>query len=157
MHNVLFLPLLFGAATATAQAPCALPTLKLFQDGVEMPADARALARPVTLRVLPAPGCPAAVYRFRHAEVTLVRRGRPVLPTLRVEKPQADLQSFLRYYQTGDQVVIFIAYQNLALVAADGSLQPLAAAPPRLSKPRQLDLQTEDSRGLFLRWPRLQP
>lgn len=149
----LFLPLLLGPVAARAQ--CAPPTLKLFQDGVEVTPAARALPLRVTLRVLPDAACPQESYRFRHAEITLLRRGRPVLPTLRAEKPLVELQSLLPYYQSGDQLVVFIAYQNLALVAADGSLQPLAA--PKPTKLRQLDLQTEASRGITFRWPLLKP
>ncbi|GGG40710.1 hypothetical protein GCM10011378_16180 [Hymenobacter glacieicola] len=54
-------------------------------------------------------------------------------------------------YQSGDQLLIFIAYQNLALVAADGALTPLLAKPVSPG-PGQLDLQTDESKGISFRW-----
>ncbi|UOQ50878.1 hypothetical protein [Hymenobacter cellulosivorans] len=149
--------LLLAPAAVFAQTDCAKPVVQLLRSGQPLPATAIALPAAATLRVAPDAGCPAQAYRFRHAEVTLVRNGRPVLPILLVEKPQADLRPFLNYYQTGDQLRVFIAYQNVATVAADGTLTPLLPAKDAQRQPGQLDLRAGESKGISLYLPLTKP
>lgn len=148
------LPLLCLITSASAQVPvpCARPVLKLLRGSQEIPAAASALVPTVTLRVVAEAGCPEQQYRFRHVQVTLVRRGRPVLPTTRLENAELNLQGLLNTYQTGDHLLVFVAYQDVALVSPNGSLTPLAAAQDVNPRPGQLDLRTDDSRGLSFRW-----
>lgn len=138
MLKQLFLPLLFltTATAATAQGNCAKPVLKLLRNNLEIAATPSPLVAAVTLQVAPEPGCPPQSYRFRHAEITLVRKGRPALPTMVVETPQLDLRTFVQYYQTGDQLLVNISYQNLALVAPGGTLTPLLPAKRRQAQAR---------------------
>ncbi|TGE29226.1 hypothetical protein [Hymenobacter metallicola] len=157
MCKALLAPLLLLAPAAFAQSDCAKPVVQLLRNGQPLAATASALPAAATLRVAPDAGCPAQEYRFRHAEVTLMRHGRPVLPILLVEKPQADLRPFLSYYQTGDQLNIFIAYQNVATVAADGTLTPLLPAKAARRQPSQLDLRTTDSKGISFSLPLAKP
>lgn len=153
MLKVLLFPLLLLATNASAQTDCEKPVIKLLRDGQEISvAAASALAPVVTLRVESAAGCPAQSYRFRHAEITLVRNGRPVLPTLIVEKPQVSLRDFADFYQAGDHLSVLIAYQNLALVAPGGTLTPLLAVRAAQLRANRLDLRPDDSKGISFKW-----
>ncbi|HEX8424666.1 hypothetical protein [Hymenobacter sp.] len=160
MLTKLFLPLLFLGATsaATAQPGCAVPAIKLLRDNVEVPATGSALFPSVTLRVIPDAGCPAqGNFRFRNAELTLVRHGRPLLPNMLVNQPQVDLRSLLSMYQPGDHLVVFIAYENLAIVGADGKLKPYLQTKPVKPKPGHLDLLTDEAKGISFNWPLVKP
>ncbi|MDU0371625.1 hypothetical protein ACFPAF_14565 [Hymenobacter endophyticus] len=156
MVQPLFFPLLAAllclATSATAQTTCARPIIQLLHNEQPIAAAGSALVPVVTLRVEPEAGCPAQEYRFRHAQVTLVRRGRPVLPSKRVQDSELNLQALLRTYQTGDHLLIFIAYQDVALVSSSGTLVPLATAKDAKPKTGQLDLRTDDSKGISFRW-----
>ncbi|UOQ70110.1 hypothetical protein [Hymenobacter cellulosilyticus] len=159
MRNLIFpsLILLAAASKAMAQTDCARPEIQLLRNSQALPATAAALVTTATLRVAPAAGCPEQSYRFRHAEITLVRHGRPVLPIQLAEKPQLDLRPFQSHYQTGDQLRVFIAYQNIATVAPDGTLTPLLSAKDAKSRPGKLDLQTADSKGITYTLPLAKP
>jgi hypothetical protein len=159
MLKNLFLPLLClaTATAATAQTDCAKPVVKLLRNKKEIPATASALFAAITLRVAPDAGCPEQRYRFRDAEVTLVRKGRMALPTLLVRQPQVDLSSMIDRYQSGDHLFVFIAYHNIALVGPDGTLTPLRPAKGAKPRPGQLDLQPDESRGISFIWPLVKP
>ncbi|MCB2407924.1 hypothetical protein [Hymenobacter lucidus] len=151
MLNKLLLVLvsLATATAATAQTDCARPVVKLLSKNAEIPAAGSAFVPLVTLRVAAAAGCPEQPYRFRNAELTLIRRGRPALPTLVVSQPNVDLRALASSIQPGDQIYVFIAYQNLAVVGADGTPQPYA--PPKPSS-GAVDIRTPDSKGISFRW-----
>jgi hypothetical protein len=154
--KTLLLPLLLvaTAAPAAAQTDCAQPALKMLLNGKEIPATGHPMAPSVRLRVAPAPGCPTAVsYRVSSAELTLTRGGRPLLPTRSVRQPRVDLRALMSVAQPGDHIYVFIPYQNLSVVAADGSQQPYL--PPGLTKPppgQIIDLRTDESRGISFSW-----
>jgi hypothetical protein len=59
-------------------------------------------------------------------------------------------------YQSGDHVFVFIAYQNIAVVAPNGSLQPYRAKSKK-SNSGKLDLETDDSKSISFKWPLLKP
>lgn len=134
--------------------PAALLTiLKVLRNNQELPTTGSALAPSVMLQVTPDSECPDQIsYQFRTAELTLVRRGRPVMPSLRVSQPQVDLRTWLRVYQPGDRIYIFIPYNSLVVVAADGKQQPYPA--PQRARPKrgQLDLDTEEAKGINFTW-----
>lgn len=146
---LLLLVCLAAAATATAQTDCARPVVKLRGGNAEIPATGSAFVPLITLRVAAAPGCPEQTYRFRNAELTLTRNGRPALPTLVVSQPKADLRALAGSIRPGDQLYVFIAYQNLAVVAPDGTLQPYAPPKPGSGA---VDIRTPDSKGISFRW-----
>ncbi|UYZ64688.1 hypothetical protein [Hymenobacter weizhouensis] len=149
---LLLLPLAC-ASVAAAQTKCAVPVLKLLRNGQEIPATGSAPAPTVTLQVAAEPGCPSpASYRFRQAQATLVRQGRPVLPALLITQPQADLTPLLRAARPGDQVYVFIPYGSLVTVAADGKQQPYQPPQAAPSRTRPLDLQTDQAKGINFVW-----
>ena len=155
MLKNLFLPLLFLATTsaATAQTSCAAPVVKVLRNGVEIPATGSPMAPGVRLQITPDPACTEKIsYRVAAAEVTLMRNGRPLLPTLLVKQPQADLRGFLRHAQPGDRIYVFIPYKNLRVVLPDGTQQPFLLPVPAKPKPRQLDLETEAAKGISFCW-----
>lgn len=157
MLKNLFLPFLFlaSASAATAQTGCASPVVKVLRNGVEIPATGSAMAPIVRLQITSDPECAENIsYRVTTAEITLVRNGRPLLPTLLVKQPQADLRGFLRHAQPGDHVYVFIPYKNLRVVAADGTLLPFL--PPAKAKSRQLDVATDGAKGIGFNWLLLQ-
>jgi hypothetical protein len=151
MHNALFTVLGCLTATfATAQTNCSAPMLKVLQNGQEVPATGSPLPASAQMRLVPAPGCPAAgSYRATGAEVTLVHAGRPVLPTMMVSQSRIDLRPFQRIAQPGDHLFVFIPYKNLRVVAADGSQAPYANPIP---KPGKLDIATDQARGVSFKW-----
>ncbi|MBO0356374.1 hypothetical protein J0X19_00315 [Hymenobacter sp. BT186] len=158
MLKALFLPLLLSTTATTAQTDCAKPVIRLLHNGQEISsAVGSALVPSVTLQVAPEAGCPEQRYRFRNAEVTLIRKGRPALPSLKVSQPQLDLRYFLNHYIPGDYLFVFIAYQNVALVSGDCSLTPLRSLKDAKSNPGQLDLRTDDAKGISFRWPLQKP
>ncbi|WP_460615468.1 hypothetical protein [Hymenobacter seoulensis] len=157
MPRVLFaalLLLLLLPFFASAQSGCPTPEIKLLHNNQELPARSLSLVPDLTLRVVAA-GCPEQRFRFRNAQVTLVRRGRPVLPSKLVSQPQLDLSAWQRAYEPGDQLTIFIPYQDLAVVAPDGTLQRYATAPKPSSG--HIDLRTDNAKGLSFTWPQAKP
>lgn len=159
MLKTLCLPLLLLTTSASAQTDCAKPVIRLLHNGQEISsAVGSALLPSVTLQVVPDAECPEGQrYRFRKAETTLVRKGRPALPTMILSQPQLDLRPIQKHYQAGDYLLVFIAYQNLALVASDGSLTPLLSLKDARSKPGQIDLRPDDAKGISFRWPLQKP
>ncbi|PJJ59856.1 hypothetical protein [Hymenobacter chitinivorans] len=157
MRSAVLVSLLLVAGAARAQTDCAKPVVQLLRNNQPLAGPASALPAAATLRVGPGAGCPAQDYRFRHAQLTLVRHGRPVLPILLVEKPQVDLRPLLSSYQTGDQLQIFIPYQDVALVGPNGTLTPLLPARDARRQPGQLDLRTAESKGLSFALPLAKP
>lgn len=156
----LFLPLLFFATSsaATAQSDCATPIIKLLRNNVEVPATGSVLFPSVTLRVIPDAGCPMqGNFRFRNAQLTLVRHGRPLLGSMLVNQPQVDLRSLVGMHQSGDHLHVFIAYENLAVVGANGKLTPYLQTKPVKPKPGQLDLITDEAKGISFKWPLVKP
>ena len=150
----LLLPLLLLLLTALTpvQTDCTRPVIRLLHASQPVLATGSPLLPEVRLEVAPAAGCPEQRYRFRNIELTLLRNGRPVLPTRVVQTAQLDLRSFRQFYATGDQLVLFIAYHNLALVSAEGELTPLRTLREARAASGLLDLRTEDSRGISFRW-----
>jgi hypothetical protein len=72
---------------AVAQTACP-PIVRVLHDTQEVPATGSALLPRVTLQVTPDAKCPdAAHYQFRGAELTLVRRGCPLMPAMRANQP----------------------------------------------------------------------
>lgn len=151
------LPLLLlatAAAPAAAQTDCARPTLTILRNGKEIPATGSPMASSVLLRVSPEAGCPTEVsYHVSSAELTLLRGGRPLLPSKSVRQPRVDLRALLRIAQPGDRIYVFIPYQNLSVVLPDGSQRPYL--PPQLTKPKPgqiIDLRTDPSKGIGFSW-----
>jgi len=147
----LLLVLSLIATAATAQTSCDKPVITLLRNNQELPATGGALATSITIRVAPAAGCPEQRYRFRNAQITLVHHGRPALPSLVANEEAVNLRPFSSY-ESGDQVVVFIAYQDLATVAADGSIRPYLAARAAKLKSGQFDLKTDESKGISFNW-----
>jgi|GEM_PF-3835086 len=147
--------LLLAAPAAGWAQSCPPPTLQVLRNGQPVPATGSALPASALLRLTPAPGCAAAAgYRATGAEVSLIRRGRPVLATLLVEQPQLDLRPFQSVAQPGDHLYVFIPYQNLRVVAADGTARPYVKPKPAST---QIDLTTDESRGISFKWLLTQP
>jgi len=145
--------LLATASAATAQADCSKPVLKLLHNGEEISAAGSALFLLVRLQILSEPECPDQVsYRARNAELTLVRGGRPLMPTILVRQPQVDMRPWMNTYQPGDHINVFIAYENLIVVSADGQQRPYVKPLPKLSKFPHFDLRTDDSKGISFTW-----
>lgn len=151
------LPLLLLAVSVGAwgQTSCATPVVKLLRSKQEIPATPGPLVPSLTVRVAPEAGCPAQRYRFRDAEITLVRNGRLVLPILLVNEPYVDLRPFMSYYKSGDYLLVSVAYQNILVVGPDGSLRPYSR--PVKDTSGQPDLQTDASKGISFRWPLVKP
>lgn len=153
MLKKFLLPLLFLAATASAvaQTSCAPPVLKVFCNGEEIPATGGPMARVVRLQVTPDADCPEPVsYQVSNAQVTLIRRGRPVLPSLSVKQPTVDLRAWVSVCQPGDHINVFIPYQNLTMVAANGARRPYL--PPAAKPSQPLDIRTDAAKGISFNW-----
>ncbi|WP_157547513.1 hypothetical protein [Hymenobacter sp. DG25A] len=156
MLRNLLLPLLFltTASVAAAQAGgCPKPVLKVLRNGVEIPATGSAMAPGIRLQITSDPECREKVsYRVTAAEITLVRGGRPLLPTLLVKQPQADLRGFMPHSRSGDYVYVFIPYKNLRVVSADGTLQPYLPPASAKSESRQRDVTPDAAQGIVFKW-----
>jgi hypothetical protein len=127
-----------------------VPVLKVLHNGQEVPATGSPLPASAHMRLVSAPGCPAGgSYRATGAEVTLIRAGRPVLPIMLVSQSRLDLRPLQRVAQPGDHLFVFIPYENLLVVAADGSQRPYAKPAP---KPGKLDLAPSDAKGISFKW-----
>jgi hypothetical protein len=109
-------------------------------DNQEIPATGRPPASIIKLQLTPAAGCPGQVYRFRNAQITLMRNKRPVLPTLLANQPLVSVKDIISVSQPGDRIYIFIPYKDLAVVSADGKLQPYRQP------------QTAEAKGISFTW-----
>jgi hypothetical protein len=146
------LVLLGAASSASAQTDCATPVIRVFQNNQEVPTTGGALTSRATLAVSSAPDCPAQVsYRFKEAQVTLLRGARPVTPTLIARKPEVNLADFVTHARPGDRLYIFVHYDQLLVVAADGKETPYSV--PAARKSKGLDLSMDQQRGIAFTWP----
>jgi hypothetical protein len=151
MYKIFFTMLGCLAATAAvAQTDCSAPVLQVLHNGQAIPATGSALPASAQMRLVPAPGCPAAgSYRATGAEVTLVRAGRPVLPIMLVSQSHLDLRALQRVARPGDHLFVFIPYENMLVVAADGSQRPYAKPTPKPDRPK---LAPNDAKGVSFKW-----
>lgn len=126
MHQLFLLFALWSfIGTAAAQSDCPPPQVSVWRNNKPVPPGGAPFARLVHLRVGPGPGCPlTGQLRFTEAEVTPLRDGRPVTPTKVVRQSAGNLSELGRYVQPGDRIHVFVAYDKLVVVAADGSQTP---------------------------------
>jgi hypothetical protein len=153
MLRKLLLPLLCGLGTPAARAQdCPPPALKVLLKSGEVSAAGTPWNPLVTLRVSSAAGCAEPVrYRFKDAQVSLIRNGHPVLPTLLVSQPRADLSDFTRYCRPGDHLYILIPYSNLVVVDAAGNRRPYVK-PKGKAEAEKVDITTDESKGIVFSW-----
>ncbi|WP_310393487.1 hypothetical protein [Hymenobacter sp.] len=154
---IVTLALLATTRAAVAQPGCPPPVVKVLRNNQEVPGAGAAFAPKVTLLVSSSPECAAkATYRFREAEVTLLRGRRPLLPTKLVRRPEADLTDLMGIAQPGDRIRVFVLYKNLAVVSADGKLSLYPA--PKVDDKNELNanLLTDEARGVGFNWVLLQ-
>ena len=149
------LVVLAPAGAAVAPATCPPPVVKVWLNNQEVPSTGAAFAPNVTVLVRSSPACAQGDnYRFREAEVTLLRGRRPVTMTKSVHGPQVDLGDFALAARPGDRIHIFILYKNLYVVAANGTLHPYPH--PALSEEQQrgitANLITDEARGIWFNW-----
>ncbi|OUJ72314.1 hypothetical protein BXP70_18825 [Hymenobacter crusticola] len=150
--------LLAAAEEAVAQIDCSAPILKVLSNNQEIPATGSVLTPQITLRVTSPDDCSEQVhYRFRNALMTLVRRGRPVIPSSIVNQSNVNLAQWMKYCQPGDRITLFISYHDIAIVKANGSLQPYAQPKPEDLKGQKFDIRTEQAKGISFTWPLLKP
>ncbi len=83
--------LLATAPMAIAQTDCSKPVVKALGDGKEVPATGGSLTPRIALQVTSEAGCPGQSFGFKNAELTLVRRGRPVVPARSVRGPNVEV------------------------------------------------------------------
>ena len=146
---------LAAGGAAQAQTSCPPPVLRVLRDHQEVPATGAAFAPIITLAVAPNPACGAGGnYRFREAEITLMRGRRPAMPTLLVHRPEVNLTELTGSARPGDRICFFVSYQNLFVVAADGKLHPYPR--PALSPGQQTGvgnaLLTDEDKGISFNW-----
>lgn len=152
---LLSLALLAPAGGATAQTHCPPPVVTVLRGQQEVPGAGAAFAATVRVAVAPNPACAdGGTYRFRAAEVTLMRGRRPVLATLLVHQGDADLTALARTAQPGDRIHVFVWYKNLFLVANDGTLRPYQRRSPEAPEPKGIDaaLVTDEAKGIGFNW-----
>ncbi|WP_375436378.1 hypothetical protein [uncultured Hymenobacter sp.] len=150
-QTILALALLTLTGEVTAQSECPKPQLRVLREGKPVPLTGSAFASSVTLEVTPDPACSEPVrYRVSSAELTLVRNRRPLLAALVAREPRVDLRPLASLCKPGDRIQVFIPYQNLTIVSADGSRWPYPR--PKLAKAGQFDLVTDESRGISFSW-----
>ena len=157
---LLTLALLATAGGATAQTHCPPPVVKVLRGKQEVPSTGAAFAAKVLLAVVPNPACAdGATYRFREAEVTLLRGRRPALPTLLVHQGEADLTVLTSNARPGDRIHVFVWYKNLFRVATDGTLRPYRSPSPDANEPSGIDaaLVTDEAKGIGFNWQLTQP
>jgi hypothetical protein len=145
---------LVTAPIASAQTDCSTPVMKLLSDGKEIPATSNPFPPRMTLQVASEAGCPDQRFGFKKAELTLVRRGLPVLPSTIVSGPE-DKMTLLeerRAYQPGDRLHAFIYYQNLFIVSADGKKMPYPRPKATVPNRGKLDLRTDEAKGISFNW-----
>ncbi|GAA3929145.1 hypothetical protein [Hymenobacter algoricola] len=152
-HLLPILILLARAAPATrAQTSCALPVLKVVLKSGEVTAAGAPWNPLVTLRVGSAADCPEPVrYRFKDAQVSLIRNGRPVLPTLLISQPWADLSVFTSSCRPCDHLYVLIPFQNLIVVDAAGNQRPYGK-PKAKTGAEKLDITTDEFKGVVFKW-----
>jgi len=158
MSAAVLVMLLAITEEAVAQTDCSAPSIKVLSNNQEIPTTGSALVPRVTLRVTSPDDCPEqARYRFRNAQLTLVRHGRPVIPSMSVNQANVNLTPLMEFYQSGDHIALFISYRDIAVVGADGSLQPYL--PPKRGelKGEKFDIRTEEAKGISFKWPLLKP
>ncbi|WP_324678379.1 hypothetical protein [Hymenobacter sp. GOD-10R] len=132
--------------------------LKVLSNNQEIPATGSALVPRVRLRVTSPDDCAEqGHYRFRNALITVVRRGRPVIPSMIVNQPDVNLVPWTKYCQPGDHITFFISYHDIAVVAADGSLQPYSLPKRGEIKGEKFDIRTDQAKGISFTWPLLKP
>jgi hypothetical protein len=142
-------------SATVGSAACPPPVVQVWQNNQEVPSTGAAFASKVTLRVSPSPACtPGDSYRFREAEVTLIRGGRPLMMTRLVHTPKVNLDEFARSARPGDHIYVFVWYKNLYTVAANGTVHPYPR--PELSEEQQrgitANLLTDEARGIGFNW-----
>ncbi|UOG76383.1 hypothetical protein MTX78_07225 [Hymenobacter tibetensis] len=137
---------------AVAQPACT-PVVRVLHGNLEIPATGSALLPRVTLQVTPDAACPNAVrYQFRSAELTLVRRGRPLLPAIRAHQPQVDFTAWMQVYEPGDRIHIFIPYQHVVMVTANGVAQLYQPPTQAQVQGKKFDLRTDQAKGISFNW-----
>jgi hypothetical protein len=147
--------LLVISGAALAQTSCPPPTITVLCNNQAVPAAGAPLAPRATLQLRPNPACPAGLtYRFTAAELTLLRGPRPLLPTKTVRQPEISLTALLTIAQPGDRLRVFIPYQNLVVVSADGQQHPypLPALRPDEQRGISANLLTDAAKGVSFNW-----
>jgi hypothetical protein len=153
MRKYAALVLLTTSGAAVAQTNCPPPTLKVLRNNQEVLGTGAALAPRVTLQVSPSPECPdKATYQFKVAELTLMRGQRPLTPTMNVRQPEANLKYFMSVAQPGDRLYVFVSYENLMVVSANGEKSPYSRPMLNPNKQSGLDLRTDAGKGISLNW-----
>ncbi|RPD44896.1 hypothetical protein DNI29_19540 [Hymenobacter sediminis] len=111
------------------------------------------MARIVRLQVSADAACPDPLsYQVSSAYLTLTRRGRPVLPSLTATQPTVDLRAWVAASQPGDHINVFIPYQNLTVVFANGTRRPYLPSTAKPSRPHPLDIRTDAAKGISFNW-----
>ncbi|AYA36836.1 hypothetical protein D3Y59_07060 [Hymenobacter oligotrophus] len=125
--------------------------VSVLRNGETVTAAGAAMASAVRLQLSSDPACSEkANYRCKYAELTLLRAGRPVLPTIRAYKPDVDLSAWVRAAMPGDKIYVFVPYTNLTVVAPDGTQLPYAQPEP--AKPKYPDMRTDEAKGVGFSW-----
>ncbi|MCC2547790.1 hypothetical protein LJY25_15165 [Hymenobacter sp. BT175] len=123
MYPLLLLALLASTA-AVAQSACP-PVVKAWSNNQPVPAKGAPFAGKLRLRVSSAPGCPANVrYYFKEAQVTPMRGPLPLTPTRIMTDSTGDVTWMGQHTKPGDRLYVFIPYDQLMMVAADGKRTP---------------------------------
>lgn len=151
LQSALLLTVALAVSSAVrAQTGCPPPALKVLNKGQEIPLTGAPLVPHVMLQIHSDPSCPGTVrYEFNVAELTLMRSGRPVFQTMVVQQPDINMLEFARVYQPGDRLYIFVPFQNLIAVAADGTKSRYRLPPP---KSKSVDLETDEQKGIYFSW-----
>ena len=123
--SLLLLALWSFCGATVAPSECPPPEVSVWRNNQPVPRGGAPFARLVRLRVRPGAGCPATVrYAFTEAEVTPLRDGRPLMQTRHVRQATSNLGELRPYLQPGDRIHVFIAFDKLVVVAADGTQTP---------------------------------
>jgi hypothetical protein len=156
MKQIIFtLALLALTGEVLAQPHCPPPIVQVLRGTQAVPSTGAAFAATVRVAVVPDPACAdGGTYRFREAEVTLMRGRRPAWPTLLIHQGDADLRALARVAQPGDRIHVFVGYKNLFLVARDGTLRPYQRPVPAANEPKGIDaaLVTDEAKGIGFDW-----
>ncbi|KUG07240.1 hypothetical protein ASU33_12770 [Solirubrum puertoriconensis] len=125
--------------------------VSVLREGQAITTAGAAMAPTIKLQLTSDPACSdKASYRCKYAELTLMRAGRPVFPAIRAYKSDVGLSAWVRAARPGDKIYVFVPYQNLTVVAADGSQQPYTLPEP--AKPKYPDLRTDEAKGVSFSW-----
>ncbi|WP_143436652.1 hypothetical protein [Hymenobacter crusticola] len=104
---IVLLAMLASSSWAAAQTKCSDYELKVYQNGQEVDMKNSPLVSSLSLVLVGDTSCASMIaYRFKSAELTLVREKTLVLPAIKTNKPEVDLTEFKKVYQPGDQLVI---------------------------------------------------